>query len=222
VPVVKITFSGVALVAANLVPIAGVAFYGWKAEQVFILFWAENFVIGAWNVLRILAAQPPGWRERSFAGRAWRKLALAAFFAPAFCIVNLAYGVVLATLVYRDPAIGWEGVERMVAGLFVSRETLLALAGFVASHGVSFAANFIGGGEYRTLPPVRLHHRPYRRIVITHVLMFPTALIYSTTGLELGPVLVFAVLKAVFDLAIHLQDHREKPGDGPPRPWQTA
>jgi hypothetical protein len=218
---VKITSSAVALVAANLVPIAGMAFYGWKAEQVFILFWAENFVIGAWNVLRILVAQPPGWRDLGRVARWWRKLALAAFFAPSFCIVNLAYGVLLGTLVYRDPTIGWEGVERMAAGLFGNRETLLALAGLVASHGVSFATHFIGGGEYRTLPPVYLHHRPYRRIVATHVLMFPTALIYSTTGLELAPVLVFAVLKAVFDLSIHVKDHQEKSGDQPPKPWQS-
>ena len=46
------------LVAANLVPLAGVLFWGWDAFALIALFWMENVVIGVFFVLRMLALDP--------------------------------------------------------------------------------------------------------------------------------------------------------------------
>ena len=41
------------LVCANLLPVAGVALWGWKIGDVVFLYWAENLVIGVFNFLRM-------------------------------------------------------------------------------------------------------------------------------------------------------------------------
>ena len=46
------------LVAANLVPLAGVLFWGWQVKQVVFLYWAENIVIGLFNLAAILGCEP--------------------------------------------------------------------------------------------------------------------------------------------------------------------
>ena len=48
----------VALVAANMVPLWGVMFFSWDAFYIVLLYWAENLVIGSYNILKMVLAQP--------------------------------------------------------------------------------------------------------------------------------------------------------------------
>jgi hypothetical protein len=50
--------SAVALVLANLVPLAGIVLWQWSISSVLILYWFENVVIGVINVLRMVLASP--------------------------------------------------------------------------------------------------------------------------------------------------------------------
>ena len=54
----RLSPSALVLVAANLVPLAGVLFFGWSVFSTLLLFWVENVIVGAFNVLRMLVAQP--------------------------------------------------------------------------------------------------------------------------------------------------------------------
>ena len=49
--------SSFVLVAANLVPLFGVAFFNWDLLAILLLYWTESVIIGALNVLRIIACQ---------------------------------------------------------------------------------------------------------------------------------------------------------------------
>ncbi|MGA9779521.1 MAG: DUF6498-containing protein [Verrucomicrobiia bacterium] len=40
----------IALVLANLVPVAGVFLFGWEIFPLMFLFWSENVIIGVFNV----------------------------------------------------------------------------------------------------------------------------------------------------------------------------
>jgi hypothetical protein len=42
------------LVAANLLPLAGVAFWGWDVFVILILYWLETLVIAFWTILPVL------------------------------------------------------------------------------------------------------------------------------------------------------------------------
>lgn len=55
----------VAIVLSNLIPVFGVAFLGWDAVQILILYWVENLVIGILTLPRILTAQATDIRQQS-------------------------------------------------------------------------------------------------------------------------------------------------------------
>ena len=50
----------IALVLANLVPLYGVLFLGWETFPLVFLFWLENVIVGAFNVLKMLMAPAYG------------------------------------------------------------------------------------------------------------------------------------------------------------------
>ena len=50
-------FTLLAIILGNLIPVMGVAFLGWDATQILIIYWAENIIIGLLTLPRILAAR---------------------------------------------------------------------------------------------------------------------------------------------------------------------
>ena len=48
------TPSVLVLLLANLVPLAGVVFFGWSVFPVMLLFWLENVVVGVFHVLKLV------------------------------------------------------------------------------------------------------------------------------------------------------------------------
>ena len=49
--------SALALVIANLAPLYGVLALGWKVAPIMVFYWAENLVVGFFNVLKMARAQ---------------------------------------------------------------------------------------------------------------------------------------------------------------------
>src|SRR4051812_39197593 len=50
--------SAYVLIAANALPLFGVLFLGWDAFSIVLLYWTENVVIGAINVLKMITCAP--------------------------------------------------------------------------------------------------------------------------------------------------------------------
>jgi Family of unknown function (DUF6498) len=44
------------VIAANVIPVAGVLFFGWHALSLVVFYWIENVVIGVFNAVKILIA----------------------------------------------------------------------------------------------------------------------------------------------------------------------
>ncbi len=49
--------SAILLLAANLIPLIGVVFFGWSLLTILVLYWLENGIVGLWNVPKIIMAQ---------------------------------------------------------------------------------------------------------------------------------------------------------------------
>src|SRR3712207_5035022 len=49
--------SAVLLLAANLIPLVGVVFFGWSLLTILVLYWLENGIVGLWNVPKIILAK---------------------------------------------------------------------------------------------------------------------------------------------------------------------
>jgi len=189
--------SSLALILANLVPVAGAAFLGWKLSDVMVLYWAESAIIGFWNVCKIAVV-----------GR-WFALLAGPFFIGHFGAFMAVHFLFVYTLFVK----GIQGIDSggdlaEVAGLFIAMwPALLAL--FV-SHGYSFFANFLGRQEYRGRDAGDQMGEPYSRIVFMHLVL----ILGGGLTLILGgptPVLLLVIgAKIWFDLRAHLKQRQER------------
>ena len=186
--------SSAALIAANLIPLAGVLAGGWRVFDVLLLFWAENVIIGVFNVLRMLVVAKR--REPSAVG-------LAMFFTLHYGIFTIVHGVFVVTLfgaAAESPLPAFAGLA--APGL------ALPLAALVASHGVSFLANFVFGGEMDRVSAGALMAAPYGRVVVLHVTIIFGGFAVAASGAPVLALALLVALKIVVDLAAHLAEHR--------------
>ena len=190
-----VLLSATALVAANLVALAGVLAGGWRVFDVLMLFWAENVVIGLLNLARMGMVS----LRRETGGPA-----MAAFFCVHYGLFTLVHGVFLVTL------FGPPGASPLDGFAFLAAPALAwPLAALAASHGLSFLLNFVMGGEMDRTSLGRLMSAPYGRVVILHVTIIFGGFAVAASGAPILALGLLVVLKILVDLAAHVAEHRD-------------
>ncbi|MGZ8501990.1 MAG: DUF6498-containing protein [Candidatus Limnocylindrales bacterium] len=205
------TMAAVALVVANTVPLAGVLFFGWNVWTILIVYWLENGVVGAINVLKMRRAEGPyvpGKVSMTMNGRsvdAASKAALIPFFILHYGIFWTVHGVFVLTL----PLFASIGPGRGAAGSPPSIWTIaLAIVALVVSHGLSYKLNYIGRGEYLRTSAANQMFAPYGRLVVLHITIIVGALAIGLTGAPAAAIVVLIGLKTVLDLGLHFAERR--------------
>ena len=185
--------SAIGLVVANVVPLVGVIWFGWDLFGVMWLYWAENGVIGAYALFRILAASGEGHGQKLFMGP---------FFVVHFGGFWLVHGAFVVSLFggdARGPVTGfyenvpWEG-----------------LIGLALSHGASFVLNFLGKGEWREATPQLEMFRPYGRVILLHIVLIVGGFLVQSTGSGVLALALLVAFKTALDLGVHLVGHRRR------------
>jgi hypothetical protein len=206
------TSSALILVAFNLIPLAGVLFWGWNVATLLVLYWVENGIVGVLNVPKMLLARAPAdpnEGELRMNGRvSTSSAAMVAFFLIHYGIFWFVHGVFVWTL----PTFAAFGGIGGVGGSQVSRgPDLSAVAwgalGLAISHGASFVINFLGRREYLRISPGRQMFAPYGRLVILHMAIILGAFVSIMIGSPVGAVAVLVILKTIVDLSLHLRGH---------------
>jgi len=211
----------IALVVANLIPLAGVLFLGWSVWQILIIYWLENGIAGLFNILKMQKAQGTAdalavtytINGRPAAGQA--KAALIPFFCLHYGIFWAVHGVFVLTLpLFGATATGDESSFGTTPDPFV---LVVAVFALFLSHGVSYLFNFVGGGEYRRVSPAAQMFKPYGRLVVLHVTIILGAMAISITGAAIAALAVLVILKIALDIGLHLAEHRGVYVAPPPR-----
>lgn len=191
--------SVLALIAANLVPLAGVFLFGWEVFPLLLLFWFENVIIGFFNVLKMLFASPD------------QKLlwAVKLFIVPFFCfhygMFTFVHGVFVVGLFGGGMNGSFPGPATFLNAL-IEQKLFWAVLGLFASHGISFVHNYLMGGEFRRAGPQALMAQPYGRIVVLHLtILLGGFLMMALKSPTLGLVLL-VLLKILLDLRAHLAE----------------
>jgi len=210
------SFSILALIAANLVPLIGVLFYQWDATLVLALFWVENLIIGSFNLVKMLILAA---RHRKFS-----ELFQCAFFVLHFGLFCAVHGTLLWDLLGLgtiDPGLHFEKVPTGPLALFA--EGAVVLLGFIEIHGstillgigalflshfVSFIENFILRGEFATLKTQQLMARPYGHILAMHVGLIAGAIAINKFGSTIALLVVMVGFKFAVDIAQHKRRHK--------------
>jgi hypothetical protein len=191
----RLTPSLVALVLANLWPLVGVVFFGWTVFFVLLLFWLENVIVGCFNVGRL-------WMAASTEGG---KRAVIPFFIVHYGMFTAIHGLfVFAIFAGDSPGAGFgpAGMARAVSAAGIG-PAALALA---ASHGFSFVANYLLGGEYRTASLRTLMFQPYTRVVVLHLVIIFGGFLIVALGEPTAALALLVVLKIGIDAAAHLSE----------------
>ena len=208
-----------ALVAVNLIPLAGVAFLGWRLYDVMLLYWLENGVIGAFTLARMLTA---GTARAA-------TLVFGPFFVVHYGMFWMVHGIFVVTLfggrgpfafgdgfgpVPVGPGSGDPGFGSSLPLPFMGSVPLvdgfaIALAGLVLSHGVSFVQNWLLGGERQGSTPASIMPRPYGRVVVLHLTLLFGGFAVQLSGAPLAALMLMVALKIGLDVAAHLREHRD-------------
>ncbi len=178
------------LVAANLLPLLGVVFFGWAVYDVLFLFWLENLVIGVFTIARLLTL----YRRRG----EQRALVLIPFFCLHYGAFTVGHLVFLMVLFRPDDPAATGAV--MGVGL-----PLIAL---MISHGASFILNFLRAGEYTRTDGKAVMQAPYSRVVVLHITILAGGAVISALGEPVYALALLVVLKIAIDVVAHMRLHR--------------
>ncbi len=215
----------VSLLLANLVPLAGVLWFGWNVRTVLIVYWLENGVVGAFNVLKMLHAEgtdrvrpdvvvaPDGRRIRLPATATslppgLQRIAAIPFFIAHYGVFWLVHGIFVLTLPLFATAAADQALSTGAAP--EPGQILVVLILLAISHGVSYRLNFIGRGEYLRVSPTQQAMAPYGRLVILHVTIILGGVAIAVTGASAAAIVVLVLLKTAMDLGFHVGEHRKE------------
>lgn len=193
--------SVIALILANLMPVAGVLFFGWEVFPLMFLFWSENVIVGFFNALKMLFAaptEPLGWAAKLF---------MIPFFCVHYGLFTFVHGIFVIALFGGGMQSGM-GFPNLQTFWNVAAENHLgwAIFGLAVSRGISFVTNYLMNGEYRRASLPVLMQQPYGRIMVLHVAILGGGFLMLALHSPTLGLLLLCVLKTVLDLRGHLKE----------------
>ena len=208
-----------ALLAANAIPLPGILFLNWNAFYIVMLYWAENLVIGFYNVLKMAFAAVP--HPLTHVG----KLFLIPFFIVHYGGFTAIHGFFVLAMFHKENGAGplIEGPEWPCFLIFVQilfnvigymysvtpPQVRLSFLALFASHGVSFVYNYLYKREYASATPDKLMASPYGRVVVMHIAILAGGFFTMALGSPAALLVVLVILKTVLDVSLHNRSHRK-------------
>jgi len=203
------------MVIANLAPVAGVLILRWNVAAVIFLYWAENLIIGFYNILKTVFVPPSNPIVRP------NKPVVIAFFCFHYGMFCLWHGLVLLTIFGAERGPGTPFPQELPSGIswlgelfgtllspFWGGQLLWPFLALAVSHGISFVQNYFRNGERKRITLADLMLNPYRRVVILHVAILVAGVFVAALRSPLPLLLLFVLLKIGLDIHIHNQSHR--------------
>ena len=206
----------VSLIVANLIPLAGVLFWGWNVGALVTLYWAENLIIGLICLLKMY----------HLAGN--KALGRMAFFTVHYGLFWFAHGAIIATVIDSHPVKSAGGfvtgnetdatelsdpLFEPIAAIFTNASDfwVWAFTALLVSHVVSLFVNYFRREEYRAETLNNLMMSPYQRVVILHVAVLFGGIAVEKLGSKIYLLVALVAIKTVVDIALHNREHK-RPG----------
>ena len=222
--------STVLLVASDLFPLAGIAFWHWDTFLLLMLYWMDTAVISFWTIARIAATSRDGLnglRITSGGKSTNSPWAVSAFFVV-HCGMFMAGHFLFLWVMFSG---AWSrrihGPGDFVRQIIVDNRLWLPLAGLMLSRGVSFLFHVIRPEMLARIERALFPRRPprihvpaesvgseiamlYVRVVIMQLAISLGAFLSILLG-SMAPFVILILLKTAVDAALHLAvDLREQ------------
>lgn len=190
----------------NMIPVAGVLFFGWKAFLLLLFFWLENVVIGVVNVLKIGVAGFTKDRQTSLI-----TLFLVPFFCVHYGIFCFVHGMfLLGIMAMAGVTQGSVSLSRddfdllstVLKQLSTDPDFFWSALSLVGMQAFSFIVFWMLAGTWRTANPARQVFEPYGRIIVMHLTIFVASIPVILIGQAQFAVLVLALMKCGLELGL--------------------
>jgi hypothetical protein len=205
------------LLAANLVPLAGVLLWGWDAFALILLFWMENVVVGVFFMLRMLLADP---RDPAL----WAaKLFMIPFFCFHYGMFTAIHGLFVFML-FGGKRYDVPGMQVLdpAARAATDLGLWIPLAVLVGSHLFSFLYNYVWRGEFQRVELRKLMTAPYQRVVVLHIAIILGGFGVAALGSPVWALLILLAVKIGIDLKAHLKEHSKRESEARRDPGKPA
>jgi len=203
----KLTQSDWSLVVANLLPVVGVWFLNWSAQEVFLVYCLETIIIGGFTLVKLLitglivkkdewqttggtSIKQPFWLFMFFF------LMHYGFFVAIqmgmfFAVSGLGdhYGITFSNFFSKWPSM-------------LTNDAYIMLGVFIVSYGIRLITDYILTGEYKTSSLGYLMFQPYGRIFVQQVTVILGSMLLSFGAGKIF-ILIFALIKIFFEIFIN-------------------
>lgn len=202
----KLTQSDWSLIIANLIPIVGVWFFNWSAQEVFLVYCLETIITGIFTLLKMLitglikkkdewqttggsSVKQPFWFFMLFFLIHYGffvAIQMGLFFAVSD--IGDQYGITFFNFSSKWPSL-------------LTNDAYIMLSVFIVSYVFRLISDFILPGEYKTASLGYLMFQPYGRIFIQQVTVIVGSMFLNFGAGKLF-ILVFAAIKIFFEIFI--------------------
>ena len=206
------------LFAANLLPLAGVLFWGWDAFVILVLYWFETAIIGLWTLVRVATASREALGGITMQGstRTPSPLGLALFFVAHAGIFMGVHFVFLWVLFSGDWAKRIHGPIEFVDKLIIGTDLWIPLLVLFVARGIVFFYSVIHARLRAWINPQRPVRAAasspdsivgavvggfYARIIVMHVAILAGGFL-SFFG-SIAPLIILIAIKTAVDLGMH-------------------
>jgi len=195
----SLTWPVLAAIAINLVPLAGVLFWGWSAFALIFLYWLENVVIGVRTLASMIA------NAAVVGGINWLgALFFGAFFTFHYGLFCFGHGIFVVALFGGQTAVIGDTMLDLVGAalaLFAQQSGLLiGFASIVFWQLVQFGL-FIARGEVRRVNLLELMGAPYPRIIALHATIIFGGFLLLLLNQPVWGLAVLSLVKMTWDIA---------------------
>jgi hypothetical protein len=190
-PTRKVFGATAALVAANLVPLAGVLWWGWDAFLLLCLYWAETAAIGFWTILKIMTLQ---FENRSAARGAFADLGYGVFFTVHSGVFMSVHMIFLWSIFSGKWSGEVHGVQEFIRVIIIRTGLWIPLVALFARREPDGPRDDAVG---------RVVGSFYQRIVLMHLAIILGGIAAMKLG-SLAPLIVLILAKTALDTGIHI------------------
>jgi hypothetical protein len=197
--------SALFMLVADLIPAAGILFWGWDGFVLLMLYWMETAVIAFWTLARILVLPDDDPRQRNVLARIGARLFLTAFFlvhSSGFMVGHLLFLWTLYAGDWRNTIHNPYDFWRVIV---MGYDLWLPLGLLFVGLGLSFFwglfRQLFGSKGSDTMD--RLLGGLYGRIVLMHVVIIFGVWVAMMIG-STGPYLLLIAFKTAYDLVMHV------------------
>jgi hypothetical protein len=209
----ELSVSDLVLMAANLVPVAGVLFGGWDARQMFLVYCMESIILGMFNVLKMVIVTFVK-KTDIWEGANGYKARVSGVFFILFFMFHYGMFVFIQTTMFAAVS----GLDKGISGPFsfllhipqiLSPEAQLMLYIFIAAYGLKMMTDFIFSGEYKTTDLGLLMFQPYGRIFVQQIVVIFGSFFLMFGGVKIF-MIIFVAVKLFFEVWLNFDKYIKK------------